>query len=109
MRSWCFKIPAIARAAGYAAVAASIAAAAVHFRHDRIDATNILWGPSMQRDPLAPELARCQTIGMAAQNDAACQAAWAESRRRFFTYRPSDYTAIAQPNDNNPAARPKGQ
>ena len=36
------------------------------------------------------ELARCQAIGMAAKDDAACEAAWAENRRRFFTYRPAD-------------------
>jgi conjugative transfer region protein TrbK len=35
-------------------------------------------------DPLAAAMARCQTLGMAAENDAACQAAWAENRRRFF-------------------------
>jgi conjugative transfer region protein TrbK len=29
-------------------------------------------------------MARCQALGMAAENDAACQAAWAENRRRFF-------------------------
>ncbi len=32
---------------------------------------------------------RCQALGMAAANDAACQAAWAENRRRFFNDSPT--------------------
>ena len=35
-------------------------------------------------DPHAAELARCHDIGSAALDDAACRAAWAENRRRFF-------------------------
>jgi conjugative transfer region protein TrbK len=35
-------------------------------------------------DALAHELLGCQAIGMAAKDDAACEAAWAEKRRRFF-------------------------
>ena len=35
-------------------------------------------------DPLAQELARCNTLGMAAKDDARCQAAWAANRLRFF-------------------------
>ncbi len=34
-------------------------------------------------------MAHCQTLGMAAENDAACQAAWAENRRRFFNETPA--------------------
>jgi hypothetical protein len=30
-----------------------------------------------------------------AKDDAACEAAWAESRRRFFTYQPSPNAAVA--------------
>ena len=60
-------------------------------------------------DPLAPELARCQAIGMAAKDDAACEAAWAENRRRFFTYRPADSAASTPPTDPQPAAKPEGQ
>ena len=37
-------------------------------------------------DPLRAELERCRTITPEdLATDAACQAAWAESRRRFFT------------------------
>ncbi len=35
-------------------------------------------------DPHAAELARCNAIGSAALDDAACRAAWSENRRRFF-------------------------
>jgi len=38
---------------------------------------------------LAAAMARCQALGMAAENDAACQAAWAENRRRFFNDSPA--------------------
>lgn len=35
-------------------------------------------------DPLRAELTRCQALGEAGARDAACLAAWAESRRRFL-------------------------
>jgi conjugative transfer region protein TrbK len=35
-------------------------------------------------DPLRAELDRCNGLGQAALADAACRAAWAENRRRFF-------------------------
>lgn len=44
-------------------------------------------------DPLTRELARCREIGVAADNDPVCKAAWAENRRRFFTYTPSSAPA----------------
>jgi conjugative transfer region protein TrbK len=40
-------------------------------------------------DPLSRELARCREIGMAADSDPACKAAWAENRKHFFIYAPS--------------------
>jgi len=45
-------------------------------------------------DPLTHELARCHDIGAAADSDPACKAAWAENRRRFFTYAPSSAPAL---------------
>jgi len=57
----------------------------------------------VQNDPLARELARCRAIGMAAKDDAACDAAWAENRRRFFSgVPPSDRPAA--PAVNQPPA-----
>jgi len=35
-------------------------------------------------DPLRSDLDRCNAIGSAALDDAACKRVWAESRRRFF-------------------------
>jgi conjugative transfer region protein TrbK len=82
-------IGAIARSLGYAAVAATIVAAAFHFRQDDPkprEAVGI--APASATNSLARELAHCQAIGMAAKGDAACAAAWAESRQRFFSYTP---------------------
>jgi conjugative transfer region protein TrbK len=36
-------------------------------------------------DPLAKELERCRQLNEKAENDQACQAAYAENRKRFFT------------------------
>ena len=101
------RIPAIARAAGYAAVAAAIVATALEFRHEGSGAFAPISTPSATSDPLARELARCQAISMAAKDDAACTAAWAENRRRFFTYRPADDTANAATTGQKPAAKPE--
>ena len=109
MRGRTVSIPAIARAAGYVVVAAAIAATALHFRHDDAGAPAPVHAPSTGSDPLALELARCQSIGMAAKDDAACEAAWAENRRRFFTYRPADSAAPARTGEQNATARPEGQ
>ena len=78
-------IVAIARCIGYAAVAAAIVAAALHFRqHDPTPRDPASIVGSLSTDSLARELAHCQALGMAAKDDPACAAAWAENRRRFF-------------------------
>jgi conjugative transfer region protein TrbK len=75
--------------AAFVAVAAAIAATSFHLAQDgtgpadRAGAAN----PALE-DPLAQELAHCRAIGMAAKDDVACGAAWAESQRRFFDYSP---------------------
>jgi conjugative transfer region protein TrbK len=109
MRGRTFQIQAIERTIDCVVVAAAIAAIAFHFRHSDAGAPVPLPVPSIGSDPLAPELARCQAIGMAAKDDPACEAAWAENRRRFFTYRPADSTASAPTTDRKPAARSEGQ
>jgi conjugative transfer region protein TrbK len=83
-------IPAFGRAAGFALVATAIVATTAHFdrRKAEPEPTTARLKPSA--DPLAAELARCQSIGIAAQNDVACAAAWAENRRRFFIDRPAE-------------------
>jgi conjugative transfer region protein TrbK len=97
MRRRLHDIPAIGRAAGFSLVAAGIIAITLHFDRQKAEPqpTTARLKPSV--DPLAVELARCQSIGMAAQNDPPCAAAWAENRRRFFTYRPADTVARTAP------------
>ena len=103
MRSASSRIRAIARAAPYAAVAAVIGATVLTVHND-MDAPASARAPATGSDPLASELAHCRMIGMEAKDDAACEAAWAENRRRFFTYRPADGAVSAQSSDRKPAA-----
>jgi len=109
MRGRPFQVQAIARATGYVLVAAAITATAFHLRHDGTGASAPVRMPAAVSDPLAPELARCQAIGIAAKDDAACEAAWAENRRRFFTYRPAGSATSTAPTDPQPAAKREGQ
>jgi len=95
--------------AGYVAVGALIAAAALHFRGAGPAAPEAEHVSAQQSDPLAAELSHCQSIGMAAQDDEACLSAWAENRRRFFTYQPTSYPQTESPPDQKPHARPEGQ
>jgi len=46
---------------------------------------------------------------MAAKNDGPCEAAWAENRRHFFTYRPAPSAASAPRADPHVAPKPEGQ
>ena len=89
------------RVVGLVALAATIVTTAVHFRHEQIGADGRVnsAADSVQSNPMARELARCQAIGMAAGDDGPCEAAWAENRRRFFNYRqPMEASlAIARP------------
>ena len=109
MRSASSRIRAIAFVAAYAAVAAVIGATVVTICHNEMDTPASARAPATGSDPLASELARCQTIGMAAKDDTACEAAWAENRRRFFTYRPADGATSAQSADRKPAATSEDQ
>jgi conjugative transfer region protein TrbK len=67
---------------------------------------------SENNDPLAVELARCKALGTDAANDAACKAAWAKSRQRFFASgtRHQGYLIDpfpATPDERIPKASPK--
>jgi conjugative transfer region protein TrbK len=88
MRGRLLNLPAIGRAAGCLLVAAAIIAAAVQFHHQGAARPLPTSSAASRPDPLAAVMARCQALGMAAENDAACQAAWAENRRRFFNDSP---------------------
>ena len=94
-----------ARALGLVAVTIAMIMASTHFRDggSGIIAAAKLSFPLHETDPLAAELARCRAIGMAALGDAACKAAWAENRRRFFAGgSTADHTTAA-------TAPPKGK
>ena len=107
MRGRLFHIPRIARVAGYIAVAAMIVGVGIHLQHEDTRNAVSLRVPATTTDALAAELARCQAIGMAAKDDAACEAAWGENRRRFFTYRPADSAAIARTPDSTHSSKPR--
>ena len=93
MRGRLPNLPAIARAIAFALVAVAIVAATLHFREAPSRLPVRTPGPAATIDPLSEELKRCQVLAAQAKDDAACEAAWAESRRRFFTYQPpSDAT-----------------
>jgi len=88
MRSRLLNLPAVGRAIGFFLVAIAIVAAALHFRtspsrHERRAVEE------QTPDSLAEELKRCQLVADQAKDDPACEAAWAENRRRFFTYAPA--------------------
>jgi conjugative transfer region protein TrbK len=95
--------------AGYVAVAALVAAAALHFRGAGPAAPEAKHVSAQQSDPLAAELSHCQSLGMAAQDDEACTSAWAENRRRFFTYQPTSYPQVERPSIQKPHDKPEGQ
>jgi len=86
MRAGPLNFGAWARALGLVAVTTAMIMASVHFRDKDtgIIAASKLGFPLHETNPLADELARCRSIGMAALEDAPCKAAWAENRRRFF-------------------------
>ena len=101
MRGHLLNLPAVARALAFALVAIAIVAAALHFHASAPRVQALQASPAAALDPLAAELRRCQVLATQANDDSGCEAAWAESRRRFFTY-PSPPSAASPP-----AASPK--
>ena len=95
MRARPLDILAIGQAAGFVLVAAAVVLAAVHFRREGASPSRATLPTTSHIDPLAAELARCQAFGMTAEDDTACEAVWAENRRRFFTYGPGESAASA--------------
>jgi conjugative transfer region protein TrbK len=97
MRGRLLNLPAIARAMGFALVAVGIVAATLHFREAPSRLPVHSPSPTATIDPLSEELKRCQVLAAQAKDDAACEAAWAESRRRFFTYQPPSNATTPSP------------
>ena len=100
MRGRLLNLPAVARAFGFAFVAVAIVAAALHFRTPSARIEPRPAEISAASDPLVEELKRCQLIADQAKDDPACEAAWAENRRRFFTYAPASARTPAAPPKN---------
>ena len=92
MRGRLLNFSAIARAVGFALVAIAIVAAMLQFREAPSRSPDHAASSAATSDPLSDELKRCQVLAGQAKDDADCEAAWAESRRRFFTYRPPSPT-----------------
>jgi conjugative transfer region protein TrbK len=108
MRSQFLSLPAVTRAVGFALVAVAIVATAIHLNRQepspRLPRMIVVAPPT---DPLSREIIRCETLGMAAEQDAKCGAAWAENRQRFFTYRPADSDSRATQTRNQSAPNPE--
>ncbi len=51
---------------------------------DGLRVRSVTLAPALAETPLQAEFARCNALGTVAADDAACRAAWAENRRRFF-------------------------
>jgi conjugative transfer region protein TrbK len=101
MRGRLLNLPAIGRVVGFALVAAAIVATALHFRTSEPRVQGLHVTPAAASDPLARELQRCQVLATQAKDDPACEAAWAESRRRFFTYPPAATAPAAPPKSSD--------
>ncbi len=102
MRGCLLNIPAIGRALGFAVIAAAVVAAALHFRTSEPGIQGLQLTP---RPPPIRLPKSFSAVGRSpqAKDDAACEAAWAENRRRFFTYRPAaSATAAPAAASNSP-------
>jgi conjugative transfer region protein TrbK len=93
------------RAIGFALIALAIVTVALHRRYEKSPAGAPPPVPSIPSDALARELTRCQAIGMAAEEDAACKAAWAENRRRFFASPPTEPASSTPTSGQQPAGK----
>ncbi len=103
MRSRLLDMPAIGRAVGFAVVAAAIVAATLHFREH--EPTGLEASPGAVSSRLTEELQKCQAVAARAEDDAACEGAWAENRRRFFTYDPAPSAAASGPASQKSSGR----
>ena len=97
MRGRPLNLPAIARTAGFVFVAVVIVVVTLHFRTPTSRRLVPRAEAAPSTDQLAEELKRCQLIADQAKDDPACEAAWDENRRRFFTYAPASAPTPAAP------------
>ena len=109
MRDRLFSLRAAVRAAGFALAAAAIVATTIHLGRDQALPRPARTVVLPLADPLVREIKRCEALGMAAEQDAKCEAAWAENRRRFFTYHPADSGSRATQTRNPAPSKPEGR
>ena len=109
MRGRLLNLRAVTRAAGFALVAVAIVATAIHLGRDQAVPRPARAVVLPLADPLVREIKRCEALGMAAEQDAKCEAAWAENRRRFFTYHPADSDSRTTQIRNQAVSNPKGR
>ena len=109
MRGRLFNLRTVARATGFALVAVAIVATAIYLGRDQAVPRPARTVVLPLADPLVRETKRCEALGMAAEQDARCEAAWAENRRRFFTYHPADSSSRATQTRNQAASKHEGR
>jgi len=104
-----FDLRAVTWTAGFALVAVAIVATAIHLDRDQAVPRPARTVVLPLADPLVREMKRCEALGMAAEQDARCEAAWAENRRRFFTYHPADGGSHATQIRNQAVSKPEAR
>ena len=109
MRVRLFNLRAVTRAAVFTLVAVAIVATAIHLGRDQAVPRPARTVVLPLADPLVREMKRCEALGMAAEQDVRCEAAWAENRRRFFTYRPADSGSRATQTRNRTGSKLEGR
>lgn len=84
MRGLRLSPPIVFRLVAVGLVVLILVVASLHLRHMPHDVGVPDLGPPGSHDRLAAGLAHCQALGMKAEGDPACEAVWAENRKRFF-------------------------
>ncbi len=97
MRGCLLTLGCVGLLAGYLLLGGGITATLTHLLHEAgINRSGGIILPGT-KDDLARTLQRCGRMAAEAQDDPRCQAAWAESRRRFFDYGPGYVPAGSRP------------
>jgi conjugative transfer region protein TrbK len=109
MRVHSLETRAFGRGFGLIAIALVVIMAALRIHRGESFTPPLPPPPSLSADPLARALARCRAIGLAAEDDADCKAAWAENRRRFFGPSVPDAAATPKMSETPPAAKLEGR
>jgi conjugative transfer region protein TrbK len=109
MRAALFNLRAIARAAGFALVAVTMAATAIDVGRDEPSPRPPRMVVPPQTDPLVQDLTRCEAFGTAAEQAPWCEAIWAEIQRRLFMDSPADSGSRNAQAPYQAASKPEGR